>query len=109
MLDGHIILSRRIAAKNLYPAIDVLDSLSRVMTMIVDKKHQQSAGRLRQLLAKFDDVEMLVQAGEYEAGQDPEADLAIERIDRIKQFLSQPVTTLTPCAKTIAMLHELVA
>lgn len=109
LLDGHIILSRRIAAKNQYPAIDVLDSLSRVMTMIVDKRHQQAAGRLRQLLAKFDDVEMLVQAGEYEAGQDPDADLAIERIAGIKQFLSQPVTTLTPWPKTVAMLHDLIS
>lgn len=109
LLDGHIILSRRIAAKNQYPAIDVLDSLSRVMTMVVDKRHQQAAGRLRQLLAKFDDVEMLVQAGEYEAGQDPDADLAIERIAGIKEFLSQPVTTLTPWPKTIAMLHDLIA
>lgn len=108
LLDGHIILSRRIASKNQYPAIDVLDSLSRVMTMIVDKRHQESAGRLRQLLAKFDDIEMLVQAGEYEAGQDPDADFAIERIERIKKFLSQPVTILTPYAKTMAMLHELI-
>ena len=109
LLDGHIILSRRIAAKNQYPAIDVLDSLSRVMTMIVDKRHQQAAGRMRQLLAKFDDVEMLIQAGEYEAGQDRDADLAIARIAGIKDFLSQPVTTLTPWPKTVAMLHDLIA
>ena len=109
LLDGHIILSRKIAAKNQYPAIDVLNSLSRVMSMIVDKRHQASAGRLRQLLAKYDDVEMLLQAGEYQPGQDSDADLAIDRIARIQEFLSQTVTTLTPYPRAIAMLQELVA
>ena len=109
LLDGHIILSRKIAAKNQYPAIDVLNSLSRVMSMIVDKRHQASAGRLRQLLAKYDDVEMLLQAGEYQPGQDADADLAIERIANIQEFLSQPVTTHTPYPRIISMLQELVA
>ena len=109
LLDGHIVLSRRIASKNQYPAIDVLDSLSRVMSMIVDQRHQASAGRLRQLLAKYDDVEMLLQAGEYQHGRDLDADLAIDRIVRIQQFLSQPVTTHTPYTRTIAMLQELTA
>jgi len=108
LLDGHIVLSRRIAAKNQYPAIDVLESLSRVMSIIVDQEHQDMAGRLRQLLAKYDDVETLVQAGEYEAGQDVDADLAIERIGQIRAFLGQPVTTLTPYADTIDQLQDLV-
>ncbi|MES2831677.1 MAG: type III secretion system ATPase SctN [Pseudomonadota bacterium] len=108
LLDGHIVLSRRIAAKNQYPAIDVLESLSRVMSLIVDQGHQNMAGRLRQLMAKYDDVETLLQAGEYEPGQDADADLAIERIDQIREFLGQPVTMLTPYARTIGMLQDLV-
>jgi type III secretion protein N (ATPase) len=108
LLDGHIVLSRRIAAKNQYPAIDVLDSLSRVMSIIVDDEHQASAGRLRQLIAKYDDVETLLQAGEYEPGQDADADLAIERISMIKEFLGQPVTLLNPYQDTIETLKELV-
>ena len=107
LLDGHIVLSRRIAAKNQYPAIDVLDSLSRVMSMIVDPRHQAAAGRLRQLMAKYDDVETLLQAGEYQPGQDADADMAIARIDAIREFLGQPVTALTGYDKTIAMLKEL--
>jgi type III secretion protein N (ATPase) len=107
LLDGHIILSRRIAAKNQYPAIDVLDSLSRLMSTIVDKNHQASAGRVRQLLAKYDDVETLLQAGEYQPGQDPDADMAIEKNSDIKQFLSQPVSGGASYAKTIGMLKGL--
>ena len=108
LLDGHIVLSRQIAAKNLYPAIDVLGSLSRVMSMIVDPAHQAAAGRLRELLAKYDDVETLLQAGEYQAGQDGVADMAIERIAAIRGFLGQPVTLLTPYRKTVDMLKDLI-
>ena len=107
LLDGHIVLSRRIAARNQYPAIDVLDSLSRVMPMIVDPRLQASAGQLRKMLAKYDDVETLLQAGEYQPGQDPDADLAIDRIGRIREFLTQSTTTLTPYSRTAAMLQDL--
>lgn len=107
LLDGHIVLSRRIAARNQYPAIDVLDSLSRVMSIVVDEQHMRLAGRLRQLMAKYDELETLVQAGEYVAGQDPEADIAIERNQFIQQFLGQSVSALSPYTKTIAMLKEI--
>jgi type III secretion protein N (ATPase) len=107
LLDGHIVLSRRIAARNQYPAIDVLDSLSRVMSMIVDPRLQANANQLRKMLAKYDEVETLLQAGEYQPGQDIDADVAIDRIGRIREFLSQPTTMLTPYARTAAMLQEL--
>ena len=74
ILDGHMILSRRIAAKNQYPAIDVLGSLSRVMTQIVPAEHVAMAATLRRLMAKYDEVEMLLQVGEYKAGSDPLAE-----------------------------------
>ena len=109
LLDGHIVLSRKIAVKNQYPAIAVLESLSRVMSIVVEKRQLMLAGQIRKLMAKYDDVETLLQAGEYEPGQDPDADLAIERIEKIRAFLTQPVTTLTPFPKTIAMLQELLA
>ncbi|AEG94086.1 type III secretion system ATPase SctN [Ramlibacter tataouinensis] len=108
ILDGHMILSRRIAAKNQYPAIDVLGSLSRVMTQVVPKEHAAMASTLRSLMAKYDEVEMLLQVGEYKAGNDPLADAAVERIDHIRAFLSQATTDLQPFEETLAHLGSLV-
>ncbi|WP_386340614.1 type III secretion system ATPase SctN [Xanthomonas citri pv. citri] len=104
ILDGHLILSREIAAKNQYPAIDVLASLSRVMSQIVPSDHSQAAGRLRRLLAKYNEVETLVQVGEYRQGSDAVADEAIDRIDAIRDFLSQPTDQLSAYESTLEQL-----
>ena len=106
ILDGHIILSRRIAAKNQYPAIDVLGSLSRVMTQVVGERHQQAAGKLRKLMAKYDEIEPLLQVGEYAKGNDAMGDEAITRIDPIKAFLSQRTDRSEPFAKTLSELEQ---
>ncbi len=90
ILDGHIILSRKLASANHYPAIDVLASVSRVMNMVVTPEHKKLAGRLRELMAKYQEVELLVKIGEYKRGADALADQAIDRIDRIRTFLRQP-------------------
>lgn len=89
ILDGHIILSRRLAAANHYPAIDILASVSRVMSMVAEPEHKKAAGRLRELMAKYQEVELLVKIGEYKHGADPLADEAIARIDDIRRFLQQ--------------------
>ncbi len=89
ILDGHIILSRKLASKNHYPAIDVLASVSRVMNSIVTPEHKKAAQRLRQILAKYDEVELLVQLGEYKKGADAEADNALDHIDKVNAFLKQ--------------------
>jgi type III secretion protein N (ATPase) len=89
ILDGHIILSRRLAAANHYPAIDILASVSRVMSMVAEPDHKKAAGRLRELMAKYQEVELLVKIGEYKHGADPLADEAIARIDDIRRFLQQ--------------------
>lgn len=89
ILDGHIILSRRLAAANHYPAIDILASVSRVMNMVAGPEHKQAAGRLRELMAKYQEVELLVKIGEYKRGADALADEAIARIDDIRRFLRQ--------------------
>lgn len=94
ILDGHMILSRKIAAKNQYPAIDVLGSLSRVMSQIVPRAHQQAAGRLRRLMAKYDEMEMLVQMGEYKPGADALADEAVNKDPAIRGFLNQATDDL---------------
>ena len=109
ILDGHMILSRRIAAKNQYPAIDVLGSLSRVMSQIVPPEHAQAAGNMRQLMAKYDEVEMLLQVGEYRAGNDPVADMAVERIQLIRGFLNQRTSDLLPYDDILAALGEVVS
>ena len=106
ILDGHMILSRRIAAKNQYPAIDVLGSLSRVMSQVVPAGHAEAAGRLRKLMAKYDDVEMLLQAGEYRPGNDETADAAVERIEEIRAFLNQRTTDLMDYDEILSALAE---
>ena len=108
ILDGHMILSRRIAAKNQYPAIDVLGSLSRVMTQIVPPDHVAMASTLRSLMAKYDEVEMLLQVGEYKPGNDALADTAVQRIEHIRAFLNQATSDLRPFDDTLAHLASLV-
>lgn len=89
ILDGHIILSRKLAAANHYPAVDVLESVSRVFNTIVTPEHQEAASRVRNLLSKYQDVEMLIKLGEYQPGNDPDTDEAVRKIDQINAFLQQ--------------------
>jgi ATP synthase in type III secretion protein N len=89
ILDGHIILSRKLASANHYPAIDILASVSRVMNMVASDDHKQVAGRFRELMAKYNEIELLVKIGEYKRGADPKADQAIDRIEKLRTFLRQ--------------------
>ncbi|PTW56647.1 type III secretion system FliI/YscN family ATPase [Breoghania corrubedonensis] len=104
ILDGHIILSRKLAASNHYPAIDILASKSRVMTAIVTPEHMALAGKLNNLLATYADVELLVKIGEYKQGSDPAADLAIARYGAINQFLRQRTDEFDTFDDTLAKL-----
>lgn len=106
ILDGHMILSRKIAARNQYPAIDVLGSLSRVMSQIVPMEHQRAAGRLRELMAKFDEMEMLVQMGEYKAGADANADEAIRKHGDVLGFLNQATSDLWAFDRSVQALRQ---
>jgi ATP synthase in type III secretion protein N len=107
ILDGHIILSRKIAARNQYPAIDVLGSLSRVMSQIVPAEHQQANGRIRKLMAKYDEMEMLIQMGEYKQGVDEFADEAVAKTELIRDFLCQPTEDLWQFDRTVETLRGL--
>ncbi|MDM0030171.1 FliI/YscN family ATPase [Variovorax saccharolyticus] len=89
ILDGHIVLSRKLASAGHFPAIDVLQSVSRVMHRVVPKTHAGAAVRLRNVLAKVDELELVIKLGEYEAGHDTAADDALGRIDGVKSFLRQ--------------------
>ena len=89
ILDGHIILSRKLAAQGHYPAIDVLTSKSRVMDNIVPRDHILMARKITSWLATYADVELLVKVGEYKAGADADADLAIAKQKPVNAFLQQ--------------------
>ena len=89
ILDGHIALSRAIAAKNHYPAVDVLESVSRVMIDIVDGEQRKRANDLLNIIATYRKAEDLVNIGAYVAGSSPEIDYAIRMIDRVNGFLKQ--------------------
>ncbi|MFD2301062.1 type III secretion system ATPase SctN [Paracidovorax citrulli] len=107
ILDGHMILSRKIAARNQYPAIDVLGSLSRVMSQIVPREHQQAGGRFRQLMAKYEEIEPLVQMGEYRPGNDPLADEAMEKHAAIRDFLNQSTSDLWDFGRSVDTLADI--
>ncbi|WP_296428262.1 FliI/YscN family ATPase [Yoonia sp.] len=89
LTDGHIVLSRKLAESGHYPAIDVLDSLSRIMPAVTPDAHRQVAMQLRGLMAKYRDIELLLQIGEYKTGGDAEADKAIAAMPEIRKFLQQ--------------------
>ena len=89
ILDGHIILSRSLANRNHYPAIDVLGSISRVMSDIIDDEHRKIAREIKKIMAVYRDAEDLINIGAYVKGSNPKIDYAIEVIDNINDFLEQ--------------------
>ncbi len=107
LLDGHLIMSRKLAASNHYPAIDILESLSRVMNGIAHDGHKAAAAKVRELLAKHKEIEFLVRVGEYEKGVDPIADEALLKIDAINQFLKQGQNEFSSMDETIQKINEI--
>ncbi len=89
ILDGHIMLDRKLAHKNHYPAIDVLQSISRVMSSIADSKHKEAAGKLKNVMATYQEAEDLINIGAYKAGSNKNIDYAVEKIDAVNEFLLQ--------------------
>lgn len=107
ILDGHMILSREIAARNQYPAIDVLGSLSRVMPQVTSREHMDRAGHVRRLMAKYKEIETLLQVGEYKDGSDPLADEAIAKMEAIRAFLNQRTDEFVDPSATFDALSRL--
>ena len=89
ILDGHIMLDRKLAHKNHYPAIDVLQSISRVMSSIVDGRHKDASGKLKNVLATYQEAEDLINIGAYKKGSNKNIDYAIEKIEAVNEFLLQ--------------------
>lgn len=107
ILDGHIMLSRKMAHKNHYPAIDILQSISRVMSQIVADDHKKAAGKLKNVLATYQEAEDLINIGAYKNGSNPDIDYAISKIQQVNEFLMQQVDDKLTFEQEIAMLKEI--
>src|SRR6056297_4333551 len=108
ILDGHITLSRSLASKNHFPAVDVLESVSRVMKDVVNEDHIEAAGELKKMLANYRESEDLINIGAYEEGSNPAVDRAIEHIDDINDFLQQGITEKSNFSQTLQKLKRVV-
>ncbi|MTI80191.1 MAG: flagellar protein export ATPase FliI [Firmicutes bacterium] len=109
ILDGHIVLSRNLAAKNQYPSIDVLQSVSRVMPDIVEEEHQNGAGQVKDLLATYQESEDLINIGAYVMGSNPKVDNAIKKHEQITEFLKQKPDEYSEYSQTMQTLYQLLA
>lgn len=107
ILDGHIILSRKLGHKNHYPAIDVLQSISRVMTSVVSREHKKLAGQLKNCLATYTDAEDLINIGAYKPGSNPDIDEAIKKNGAINRFLCQETDEKYTFEQTVELLREI--
>ncbi|MFD2249667.1 type III secretion protein N (ATPase) [Pseudochelatococcus lubricantis] len=107
ILDGHIILSRKLGSANHYPAVDVLASKSRVMNAVVSAKHRKLAGQINQWLAAYADVELLIKVGEYKPGNDADTDIAVAKNKAINAFLRQRTDEFETFDDTLRKLAEL--
>jgi ATP synthase in type III secretion protein N len=105
ILDGHIVLSRKLGAAGHYPAIDVPGSLSRLFPRLASADHREAAQRVRALMAKYAEIEFLVQVGEYQHGSDPMADKAIAAKPEIEALLRQEADRAEPIATSLMLLQ----
>ncbi len=104
LLDGHIVLSRKLADRGHYPAVDILQSISRLMPAVVSDEQRLAAQKLREIYAIYADAEDLINIGAFAPGSNRRIDGAISLIDRINEFLIQPVRQKTPFPETVQRL-----
>ena len=107
ILDGHIMLSRKLGHKNHYPAIDILQSISRCMSQIASKEHKVVAGKLKNVMATYNEAEDLINIGAYKRGSNPAIDYAIEKIDAVNEFLRQDVDEKVAFEESVQKLAEI--
>lgn len=107
ILDGHIMLSRDLASKNHYPCIDVGPSLSRLFSDIASDSHKQAAGKLREVLARYQEAEDLINIGAYVRGSNAKIDYAVDKIDAVNAFLKQRTDENIPFDETVQMIASI--
>ena len=107
ILDGHIVLSRKLASSNHYPAIDVLESVSRMRTEVISDEHRRAAGELIEILATYREAEDLINIGAYVQGSNPKIDRAISMIDRVNGYLRQDVNERADLEESVAQVTDL--
>ena len=107
ILDGHIVLSRKLANANHFPAIDVNASISRLMTEIVSSEHRALASEMRDILSLYDQNEDLISIGAYKAGTNPKLDHAIAKIQQINDFLTQQIEERYTLEETVQMMKKI--
>ncbi len=106
ILDGHIVLSRKMAYKNHYPAIDILQSVSRVMTEVADPEHKEMANSMRSIVATYRDVEDLINIGAYAKGSNENIDYAISKIELVNDFLKQQTEDKYTFDQMLTIMHD---
>jgi len=104
LLDGHIVLSRKLAERGHFPAVDILASVSRLMPAVTGEEHKTAARKLREIYATYADAEDLINIGAFSPGSNRRIDGAITLIDRIKDFLVQPVRQRTTLRETVGQM-----
>ncbi|MCK9224427.1 MAG: flagellar protein export ATPase FliI [Candidatus Muirbacterium halophilum] len=107
ILDGHVVLRRELVMQNHYPAIDILESVSRLMPEVCSEKHLMSANRLRSVYSTYKEAEDLINIGGYVKGSNPHIDFSIKKIDEIKNFLKQGVYEKFSFDETVEMLLDI--
>lgn len=107
ILDGHIVLSRKLANENHFPAIDINASISRLMSNIVDEEHKALASKLRDILSIYAKNEDLISIGAYKAGTNPKLDFAISKIDKVNEFLMQKVDESFSQEEIVEMMRNI--
>jgi flagellum-specific ATP synthase len=109
ILDGHIVLSRSLAEEGHYPAIDIEASISRVMPHVTTNEHLQDAMRFKQIFARYQQARDLISVGAYVQGSDPQTDFAIEKIDKMKEFLKQGLKESAALPMSISQMSSTIS
>ena len=108
ILDGHIVLSRKLAEKGHFPAVDILQSSSRVMGSVIDQNQKTWARQIREYLALYNEMEDLINIGAYVPGSNMKVDVAVSLNERIRDFLRQDLSDKMPYSETLAKMHSII-